>query len=780
MILAIVGACAVTAEAAFGVCCDESPKADGGPYKETVDGVEWTFNVSNGVSRVGFGGRPAISAEISGDLKIPTELGGHQVAAIDANAFSGCWRLKSILIPEGVLSIGAAAFEFCQIHQFDLPCSLKRFDITAFDFYSDKVSSVSVHSNVEVIEGGKGWFYTTIYADSGDVDRIRNLFASHVSPSEAIEAIRFVERKPNGGPYTEKLGYREWTWTFEVVQGNAVITSADSVGGDDCWLPSMLGGRPVTEIADQALCLSVNVVSMLIPEGVVKIGESAFEGCSRLESVILPTTLKSIGFSAFCGCSKLTNVKIPDSVTTIGACAFMTCGLTKVELPADLSAISDAMFYGCSKLTCVNLPKGVTTIGAEAFFGCTSLETVEIRKGVKSIEEYAFFNCGKLKTICVERGDEERVKELLGTSGVDVSKLQFETLKYDDGTGYVDIVDGCEWEFSVGNGESYVERVTLPTGVTSVIVPAKLGGRPVVSIGCEVFVEKEITSVSIPEGVVKIGAYAFEHCEALSSISLPSSLKEIDHHAFRYCTSLKEIEIPDGVARIGYRAFNCFDYDCIDESLSRGVLEKVSLPKGLTCLGDEVFSGTPYGESLNAKAILMVDGKAGDTTTDVSVVSTNVVIHYVLNSVQPQFAVPAAADTGFVNIIAEVKGGAVAVPASWAENYPNFIDKFGSDFTKALTKKTGKKDGAGNDMLVWQDYVAGTDPTDENDVFRASITVVDGKVTISWTPELDAERAVLRKYTTWGKKSLMDADWAEVPAGSESEFNFFKVSVEMR
>ena len=741
MILAIVGACAVTAQAA--VCYDESQKADGGPYKETVDGVEWTFNVSNGVSRVGFGGRPAISTEISGDLKIPTELGGHQVGAIDANAFSGCWRLKSILIPEGVLSIGAAAFEFCWIHQFDLPCSLKRFDITAFDFYSDKVSSVSVHSNVEVIEGGKSWFssfYMTIYADSGDVDRIRNLFASHVSPSEAIEEIRFVERKPNGGPYTEKLGYREWTWTFEVVQGNAVITSADSVGGDDCWLPSMLGGRPVTEIADEALSLSVNVVSMLIPEGVVKIGESAFEGCFRMESVILPTTLKSIGFSAFCG---------------------------------------------CSKLTCVNLPKGVTTIGAEAFFGCTSLETVEIRKGVKSIGEYAFFNCGKLKTICVERGDEERVKELLGTSGVDVSKLQFETLKYDDGTGYVDIVDGCEWEFSVRNGESYVERVTLPTGVTSVIVPTKLGGRPVVSIGCDVFAEKEITSVSIPEGVVKIGAYAFERCEALSSISLPSSLKEIDHHAFRYCTSLKEIEIPDGVARIGYRAFNCFvydclDYDCIDESLSLGVLEKVSLPKGLTCLGDEVFSGTPYGESLNAKAILMVDGKAGDTTTDVLVVSTNVVVNYVLNSVQPQFAIPAAADTGFVNIIAEVKGGAVAVPASWAENYPNFVDKFGSDFTKALTKKTGKKDGAGNEMLVWQDYVAGTDPTDENDVFRASITIVEGQVKISWTPELDAERAALRRYTTWGKKSLMDADWAEVPEGQEADYNFFKVSVEMR
>ena len=66
------------------------------------------------------------------------------------------------------------------------------------------------------------------------------------------------------------------------------------------------------------------------------------------------------------------------------------------------------------------------------------------------------------------------------------------------------------------------------------------------------------------------------------------------------------------------------------------------------------------------------------------------------------------------------------------------------------------------------------------DGITASITIVDGKVTISYTPELDDERKALRKYTTWGKKSLMDTAWTEVPEGHEAEYNFFKVSVEMR
>lgn len=55
-----------------------------------------------------------------------------------------------------------------------------------------------------------------------------------------------------------------------------------------------------------------------------------------------------------------------------------------------------------------------------------------------------------------------------------------------------------------------------------------------------------------------------------------------------------------------------------------------------------------------------------------------------------------------------------------------------------------------------------------------------GKSVVSYTPELsDAEKAK-RTYITWGKMRLQDKDWTAVPAGSEGEYNFFKVSVEMK
>ena len=51
---------------------------------------------------------------------------------------------------------------------------------------------------------------------------------------------------------------------------------------------------------------------------------------------------------------------------------------------------------------------------------------------------------------------------------------------------------------------------------------------------------------------------------------------------------------------------------------------------------------------------------------------------------------------------------------------------------------------------------------------------------VSCSPELDDARKALRKYTTWGKKSLLDTNWTEVPEGREAEYNFFRVTVEMR
>lgn len=61
----------------------------------------------------------------------------------------------------------------------------------------------------------------------------------------------------------------------------------------------------------------------------------------------------------------------------------------------------------------------------------------------------------------------------------------------------------------------------------------------------------EMSSVSIPEGVIRIGGSAFNKCSNLTSVTLPSTLQIIESHAFLGCKKLPSLKIPDSVIEIG-------------------------------------------------------------------------------------------------------------------------------------------------------------------------------------------------------------------------------------
>ena len=141
--------------------------------------------------------------------------------------------------------------------------------------------------------------------------------------------------------------------------------------------------------------------------------------------------------------------------------------------------------------------------------------------------------------------------------------------------------------------------------------------------------------------------------------------------------------------------------------------------------------------------------------------------------------------TGFVVVSTELlgTGGAVAIPQDWGSLFPKYTAMYGSDYAASLLKLTGKIDGNGVPMYVWQDYVAGTDPTEKGDLFKASVKIENGIPVISYTPELTPEQKALRIYKTLGKKKLLDEDWVDITdaSGEEmKEYNFFKVTVEMK
>ena len=111
-----------------------------------------------------------------------------------------------------------------------------------------------------------------------------------------------------------------------------------------------------------------------------------------------------------------------------------------------------------------------------------------------------------------------------------------------------------------------------------------------------------------------------------------------------------------------------------------------------------------------------------------------------------------------------------------ADYIGRFEAKFGDDPVAALSKTTGKKDARGNDMYVWQDYVAGTDPLDTNSVFTAMIKMVDGKPVVEWSPKLGAADVARRRYTIYGKAWLGAGEEWHSPTNALDRFFMVGVS----
>ncbi|MDR0524137.1 MAG: InlB B-repeat-containing protein [Candidatus Methanoplasma sp.] len=171
----------------------------------------------------------------------------------------------------------------------------------------------------------------------------------------------------------------------------SVRSTNDSLKGA-VVIPEYYDGMRVVSIADEGFkdCL---IASVSIPETVVSMGESAFDGCTNLESVRIPSGVTVIPLCAFLYCESLESVEFLGNVTEIGESAFEGCGIRSITLPDTVESIGGWAFQYADFLTSVTLPAGLKSIGELAFANCMSLENITLPDGLESIGEEAFLNC---------------------------------------------------------------------------------------------------------------------------------------------------------------------------------------------------------------------------------------------------------------------------------------------------------------------------------------------------------------------------------------------------
>lgn len=122
---------------------------------EYVSG-NYTYTVSGGKATI-----TAYPETAKGSVKIPSELNGYKVTAIDKNAFFGCTLVTEIEIPDTVKSIGNYAFAYCtSLTKITIPASVTSIgnnafknskDVTIYCFDGSEIHKYAVVNKIKVV-----------------------------------------------------------------------------------------------------------------------------------------------------------------------------------------------------------------------------------------------------------------------------------------------------------------------------------------------------------------------------------------------------------------------------------------------------------------------------------------------------------------------------------------------------------------------------------------------------------------------------------------------------
>ena len=463
------------------------------------------------------------------EIVIASEVNGKPVMAIKEWAFSDCKQIRSVHIPESVVSLGRYAFNNCtNLVSAELPDSITA--IEEYTFYNcTSLTEIAIPNSVIVI--GNNAFFQCLkltevtmpknldaigryvfgwctelsgitipdgvtFIDSYAFFKCRSL--TEIVIPESVREINFgafdgctsltiyceAEYKPAGWDRSwnssgctviwdcrnYEQGEEELEYTLSYNGEYYICTGIGTVTDTDIVIAPEYNGKPVKEIGDEAFLSCRTLKTIVIYNSVTYIGERAFDGCSALTDIILPDSITYIGYRAFCGCSSLKSITLPNSVEYLGSLAFVDC----------------------SSLKSIYIPDSVTYIGIWRFSGCDSLESVTVAEG-------------------------NPVYHSAGNCIID--------------TKFKRLVAGCNISVIPDDG--------------SVINISSVAFE-----GCT-----QLTSITIPNSVKYIGTSAFAYCTGLKSVTIPNSVSDIGAIAFAGCTQLTSITLPDSVTRVGEGVF---------------------------------------------------------------------------------------------------------------------------------------------------------------------------------------------------------------------------------
>ncbi len=297
-----------------------------------------------------------------------------------------------------------------------------------------------------------------------------------------------------------------------------------------------------------------NIQTYSIKEGTIIICDRAFNdspnsGNTQLISVVIPESVTHIGNSAFQNCFSLETISIPNSVQYIGNAAFSHCFNINISIPNSVNFIGDSAFWNCRSLSLFVIPESVTYIGSMAFANCYSLTQVSILGQVESIKAQTFADCFWLNKVILPNS----ISHIESRAFYECYRL--EEIVFPDS---IQVIDECAFDDC---------RSLLSVVLPNTLVHIGYGAFR----GCE-----SLTEVVIPTAITTIDKYVFQDTYSLSEISIPESVVNIEEAAFQ-CSGLTRLYINSIV-------------DINDKAFDGCSLQSILIPQGTTMIFEKSLS----------------------------------------------------------------------------------------------------------------------------------------------------------------------------------------------